>query len=120
MIFASVAVHSADADDALSVIQAERPLANAHCAALGAGFFPVAGSDACIRISGRISAGVGFGASSGSAGSFGPRAAGAAANSFNAESAASGDLRFDTPAGPARVYVGVSTDANPRWVIDNQ
>ena len=34
---------------------------NAHCRALGEGFFAVSGSDACIRISGYVAAGAEFG-----------------------------------------------------------
>ena len=85
------------------------------------GFFAVAGSNACIKISGRISAGVGFEPSSGAVRSFEPHIGGNPADTaFDAAAAASGDLRFDTAAGPARVYVGVRKDTNPGWLVNGQ
>jgi hypothetical protein len=121
LVFATLAAHSASASDTLPQGQAAKAHVDAHCSALGDGFFPVTGSNACIRISGHISAGAGFGSSGGSANSFGPRVGGNPANSgFDGEVAASGDLRFDTSAGPARVYIGVRKDTNSHWVIDGQ
>jgi hypothetical protein len=90
--------------------------ANAHCAAMGEGFFAVTGSSTCLRISGHISAGVGFATS----GAFvqppvGPPGAG----SFTEEGVAA-DARFDTPIGPGRVYVHVRDVNGSRWLVDGQ
>ncbi|WP_158814759.1 hypothetical protein [Methylocapsa sp. S129] len=119
LVLASAAVQAASAND-IQPPQAAK--ADTHCATLGEGFFPVAGSNACIKISGRISAGAGFGsAGGGSTNAFGPHFGGNPANKgFDTEAAASGDLRFDTAAGPGRVYVGVRKDTNPRWIINGQ
>jgi hypothetical protein len=120
LIVASLVSHAASADDVFPPAQAVGIQPDTHCAALGEGFFPVNGSNACIRISGHISAGAGFATGSESAGSFHPRIGGAPANGFGAETAATGDLRFDTPAGPARVYIDVRKDTNRRWAVDGQ
>jgi hypothetical protein len=120
LTFSALACHAASGGDILPSRQAANTPIDAHCAALGEGFFSVAGSTACIRISGHISAGVGFESSVGPVSSFGPHMGGAPATGFDSETAASGDLRFDTSAGPARVYVGARKDTNPRWVIDGQ
>lgn len=119
LIFASIAAQAASAGDALPSGDAARIHADAHCSALGEGFFPVNGSSACIKISGRISAGVGYGSGAASQNYSALRFA-APPRGFDAETAASGDLRFDTAAGPARVYVGVRKDTSPRWVINGQ
>lgn len=113
LIVASSASQSAFAGDAPEFGPSAKTQANAHCAALGEGFFAVAGSDACVRISGRISAGVGF-AGPGPARAVEP-GIGGGASGFDTQAAVSGDVRFDTAAGPARIYVGVRKDANPRW-----
>jgi Porin subfamily len=119
LVFVSMAAHAASANDIMPAGQTDKPRADMHCSTLGEGFFAVAGSNACIKISGRISAGAGFGPSSGAVRSFEPRIGGNPADTaFDA--AAAGDLRFDTAAGPARVYVGVRKDANPRWLVDGQ
>jgi hypothetical protein len=112
LIFASLISQSALAGDVPQFVHAAKAPADNHCAALGEGFFAVTGSNACMRISGRISAGVGF-EGPGLAGAFGSHLG--AANGFNAETAVSGDVRFDTEAGPGRVYVRVRNDTNPRW-----
>jgi hypothetical protein len=119
VVLAMAAWQAASAGDAPPAAPPGRPLADTHCAALGEGFFAVAGSSACIRISGRISAGAGFAGVATAAESFGPRLSGARAG-FDAQTAVSGDLRFDTEAGPARVFVGVRRDTNPRWALDGQ
>jgi len=85
--------------------------ANAHCAALGPGFFAVAGSSACFRISGHISAGVGFAAAG--------HATAPPGGAF-AEEGVSGDIRFDTPIGPGRIYVHVRDAEGPRWLAGPQ
>jgi hypothetical protein len=118
-ILAMAAWQAALAGDAPSAAPPGASLADTHCATLGAGFFAVAGSSACLRISGRISAGAGFSGAATATESFGPRLAGARAG-FDAQTAVGGDLRFDTEAGPARVYVGVRRDTDPRWALDGQ
>jgi hypothetical protein len=94
---------------------AEAAVANAHCAALGEGFFAVAGSSTCIRISGHVSAGVGFATSSVNGHAFAAPVTGSAV-----EEGVAGDVRFDTPMGPGRVYVNVGNVNGSRWVIDGQ
>lgn len=121
LAFASLVSHAASADDILPLGQAAGAHPDTHCAALGEGFFPVAGSTACVRISGHISAGAGFVTGAGSASSFGPHIGGVPANrGFDTETAASGDFRFDTPAGQGRVYIDVRRDSNPRWILNGQ
>jgi hypothetical protein len=119
LILASLVCPSAFAGDAAQFSHSAKALVDAHCAALGEGFFAVAGSDACIRISGRISAGVDF-AGPNPAGAFGPRIGGGATSGFNTETAVSGDVRFDTAAGPARIFVRVRKDTDSRWGADGQ
>jgi hypothetical protein len=76
--------------------------ANARCRSHGDGFFGVAGSDACISISGYIDAGADFSTS------LGERAAPLLANPGLKTGAATAlDTRFDTPEGPARVYIEI-------------
>ena len=120
LVFACGLSQEASAGDVLPPGQAAKPHAENHCAALGEGFFAVNGSDACVKISGRISAGVGFGGGGGSGGSSGVTFESNRPNGFDTEAAASGDLRFNTGAGPARVYVEVKKNSGPRWVIDAQ
>ena len=118
LILALSACGLASADDVLPIGRVAKSPTNARCKALGEGFFPVAGSDACIRISGHVSAGVGFGSGGGSPGlNFSGSQGG---GGFNTEIGATGDLRFQTPAGPGRVYVDIRRDSNPRWAIDSQ
>jgi hypothetical protein len=112
LILASLTAQPVLAGDVPQFVHAKAPTDN-HCAALGEGFFAVAGSNACMKISGRISAGVGF-ARPGPAGVFGSRVA-PLASGFNTETAVTGDIRFDTEAGPGRIYVHVQSDTNPRW-----
>jgi hypothetical protein len=120
LIFAVAVCGLASADDVLPIGRVAQSPTNARCKALGEGFFPVAGSDACIRISGHVSAGVGFGPGGGSPGAPGLNFSGSQGGGFNSEISATGDLRFQTPAGPGRVYVDVRRDSNPRWAIDSQ
>ena len=89
--------------------------AQAHCAALGPGFFAVTGSSACMRISGHVSAGAGFVA----AGANGHASAAPITGSFT-EEGVSGDVRFDTPIGPGRVYVHLHNANGSRWLTDAQ
>src|ERR1700744_3203086 len=83
LIAVSFAAHSAFAGDAPQFGPSATKPADAHCAALGEGFFAVAGSNACVRITGRISAGAGF------AGPGPARAFGGAASGFDAQAAVS-------------------------------
>ena len=76
----------------------------ARCRSHGDGFFGVAGSDACIRISGYIDAGTDFAAPRGGR-DMPLLAPGTAAMRTGA--AAALDTRFDTPSGPARVYIEI-------------
>jgi Porin subfamily len=81
-----------------------------HCSALGEGFFPVAGSNACIRISGYVAAGADLG------GALHPVARGAApfepssTPTLRTGAGVAADARFDTPMGPGRIYVQVGHD----------
>jgi len=78
-----------------------------HCSALGEGFFPVAGSSACIRISGYVAAGADLG------GALHPVAHNAApfepgsTSALRTGAGVAADARFDTPMGPGRIYVQV-------------
>ena len=73
---------------------------DARCHSYGEGFIGVAGSDACIRISGYVDAGADFSASrDGRAAPANPAA--------KIGAAAALDTRFDTPTGPARVYIEI-------------
>ena len=75
---------------------------DARCRSQGEGFLGVAGSDACIRISGYIDAGPSFSTSRSG------RDALLLANPGMKTGAATAlDTRFDSPAGPARVYIEI-------------
>jgi hypothetical protein len=77
---------------------------DARCRSHGDGFFGVVGSDACIRISGYVDAGADFSKARG--GRDAPLLA--PANSGLRTGAATAlDSRFDTSAGPARVYIEI-------------
>jgi len=81
--------------------------ADARCAALGPEFFSVAGSQTCVRIIGYVSAGVGFGSAFPNRANIDrPFGAAPPATRLGAQAAVTGDARFDTPLGPARIYVG--------------
>jgi hypothetical protein len=77
---------------------------NARCRSHGDGFIGVAGSDACIRISGYIDAGADFSTSRG--GRDAPLLA-PANPALRTGAAAALDSRFDTSMGPARVYIEI-------------
>jgi hypothetical protein len=120
-LFLAVAVPcAASAGDFLPSGQSAKPRSNTRCAAMGDGFFPVQGSDVCVKISGRISAGAEIGNGSGSAKPWASGFPTSLSHDANAETVMNGDLRFDTPAGPGRVYVGVRRDTNPHWITDSQ
>ncbi len=78
--------------------------AEARCRSHGDGSFAVAGSDACIRISGYVAAGADFSAARGGRGAplLAPANPGLKTNAATAL-----DTRFDTPAGPGRVYIEI-------------
>ena len=77
----------------------------ARCKALGEGFFAVKGSTTCIRISGYVSAGMGFvepgRIAAPTTGPFAPHPFAYSTTEGAVES------RFDTELGPGRVYVQV-------------
>jgi hypothetical protein len=83
----------------------------AHCRALGEGFFAVKGSNACMKISGYVSAGVGFvepgRVAAPTTGPFAAHGAGFTDNHVGV----SVDTRFDTELGPGRLYVQVGHDS---------
>ena len=108
------------AGDLFSSAQAAKPRAAARCLAVGEGFFPVAGSDACVRISGHISAGAGFGTGAARGDSSSLVFDQSPPNGVGSAAAAAGDFRFDTPNGPGRIYVDVGNAVNSRWAIDRQ
>ncbi len=120
LILAVVVPCAANAGDFLPGGQSAKARVNARCAAMGEGFFPVQGSDACIKISGRISAGVAVGNAAGSARPWGSSIPSSLQSGADVEAVVNGDLRFDTPSGPGRIYVGVRRDTNPHWIIDGQ
>jgi hypothetical protein len=113
LVLVAATVQSAAASDILPLGQPARN-DDGRCAALGEGFFAVAGSTACVQISGHISAGANFGSGSVSRPYSNSHFAGPSANKFDGEMAVSGDLRFETPMGPGRVYIDVQKDTYPR------
>ena len=118
LVLAVIFAHGALAGGLSASTQAAKTRANGRCAALGDGFLAIAGSDACVKISGHISAGDGFGAGAAHGGSstvtFGPSPL------IGAEAAASSDLRFNTSSGPARVYLNVGNSTISHWMVDGQ
>lgn len=79
----------------------------AHCQALGPGYFAVKGASACLRISGYVAAGAGF-VEPGRVAE--PASGPFAAHAHGFSGAATGvaaDAEFETGLGPARIYVGV-------------
>ena len=117
LLAALVMVQAAHAQDGPPGGDFGKSMADAHCAALGEGFFAVKGSSACIKISGHISAGVGFATGAAAGGhSFG----GAPITGSATEEGVTGDMRFDTPIGPGRVYVDVHNSNGSRWLTDGQ
>ena len=105
LILALSACGLASADDVLPIGRVAKSPTNARCKALGEGFFPVAGSDACIRISGYVAAGADFGGGSAPAWHAAPRFDSSSAAVMRTGGGVSLDARFDTPMGPGRIYV---------------
>ena len=98
--------HAAIAGDA--VANAPPTPGQARCNAMGDGFYAIAGSNACIKISGYVAAGADFAAPTPKAvGVFTPRPNGG----LTSETAVSADVRLDTPLGPGRLYVQIGHDA---------
>ena len=86
-------------------------LDQAHCDSLGDGFIAVAGSSACVKISGYVSAGTGVSAMGGESG---PGAAPFAAKAnvgMDSQTAVSGKAQFESRLGPGRLYVQVGHDS---------
>src|ERR1700678_2368499 len=80
----------------------------ARCNAMGEGFYAIAGSNACIKISGYVAAGADFAAPTPkAAGVFTPRPNGG----LTSETAVSAEVQLDTPLGPGRLYVQIGHDA---------
>lgn len=84
--------------------------ADARCRSHGEGFIGVAGSDACIRISGYIDAGADFAASRSARV---PPLVAPTVPALRAGAAAAMDTRFDTAAGPGRVYIEIRPGFTP-------
>jgi hypothetical protein len=78
--------------------------ADARCRSHGDGFVGVAGTDACVRISGYVDAGADFSTSRGAHDA--PLLAPISPTS-RTDAAAALDTRFDTSTGPARVYIEI-------------
>jgi hypothetical protein len=76
----------------------------ARCDAIGEGFYAIAGSNACIEISGYVAAGTDFVAP-------GARVAPRPNGGLTSQTAVSADVRLDTPLGPGRLYVQIGHDA---------
>ena len=106
VVFVAIALtnHVALAGDAKAPPAADQ----ARCDAMGEGFFAVKGSNACIKISGYITAGADFAT---------PGAKGSAASApklnggLNSQTAVSAEMRMDTPLGPGRLYVQIGHDS---------
>jgi hypothetical protein len=96
-----------------------RTRADARCGGLGSGFIALNGSDACVKISGHISAGVGF--ATGAARGLSPLAVlPGAINGLGVETGLAGDFRFNTSSGPGRIYVRVEGAGGSPWVSGAQ
>jgi hypothetical protein len=119
LIIASLAAHAASASDASPIEPTLRASSDARCSSLGDGFVAMAGSNACVKISGHISAGMPYGSGADSANSarlrFGPLPP-----RIPAVTAISGGLRFDGSSSAARVDFGALENSAPRWVVDGQ
>jgi hypothetical protein len=111
--------YGAFAGDAAPSSQFARSRADARCGPLGAGFFPVAGSNACVKISGHISAGAVFATGATHGGSVLAVAPGAP-DGLGVEAGVSGDFRFNTSSGPGRIYVRVDDAAGSPWATGGQ
>jgi hypothetical protein len=101
--------HAAIAGDAVAPNAPPTP-GQARCNAMGEGFYAIAGSNACIKISGHVAAGVDFVAPGAKAsGAFAPRPNGG----LISQTAVSAEVRLDTPLGPGRLYVQIGHAYRP-------
>ncbi|HXW19637.1 MAG TPA: hypothetical protein VEK35_03945 [Roseiarcus sp.] len=117
LLGALAAISAASAQDALPHRSGPGDhVADTRCAALGDGFFAVSGSAACMKISGHISAGVGFA----SRGALGQPASYVPATGSFTDMGVTADSRFDTPIGPGRIYVHLNDQSGSRWAFDAQ
>ena len=103
-LVSGLAAGSALAGDAQTPGEPLNAVNRGHCSALGEGFFPVNGSDACIRISGYVAAVTDLGG--------GLRAAHAptpfdeaTTSAMHTYTGVSVDAQFETPLGPGVVHV---------------
>jgi hypothetical protein len=76
----------------------------ARCNAIGEGFYAIAGSNACIKISGYVAAGADFVEP-------GAKVAPRPDGGLTSQTAVSADVRLDTPLGPGRLYVQIGHGA---------
>ncbi len=107
---ACVVAGSAVAGDPLTSQQSVADPNDARCNAMGEGFIAVAGSNACVKISGYVAAGGDFGGVLRTAShNSGPFDA-APASALGTQAGVSADAHFDTPIGPGRVYVQMGRD----------
>lgn len=94
------------AGDALAPAPPSTP-DQAHCNELGDGFFAVAGSSACVKISGYVSAGTDFSAVAAKGAQSSAPFAAKSSVGMDSQSGMSVETQFDTPLGPGRLYVQV-------------
>lgn len=85
---------------------------SARCAAMGAGFMPVEGSDVCVRISGHIRVGVGVNA-------HGP-AYGGGPPDLQPSSVDEGSVSLDSPTGQGHIYLKTANPPASRWLYNSQ
>jgi hypothetical protein len=83
----------------------------ARCQALGEGYFAVKGSTTCVRISGYVSAGVGFAAPARVAAPDGASSDRRATAFTDNQEEMSLDAQFNTELGPGRLYLQVGQDS---------
>jgi hypothetical protein len=95
--------HAAIAGDAAAPNAPPTP-GQARCNAIGEGFYAIAGSNACIKISGYVAAGADFVEP-------GAKVAPRPDGGLTSQTAVSADVRLDTPLGPGRLYVQIGHDA---------
>lgn len=99
--------HSAD----IGLAKTPAPIqADTRCAALGEHYFPVANSNACIKISGYVSGGIDF-APKGRLTNDRDLFPNTGSGGF-ADLGVAGDVRFDTGYGPAQISIGVGHHNN--------
>jgi hypothetical protein len=82
-----------------------------RCQALGEGYFAVKGSTTCVRISGYVSAGVGFAAPGRVVAPSGAPSDRHATAFTDSQEGASVEAQFNTELGPGRLYLQVGHDS---------